>query len=139
MTQRSPEDKAAGMIVVKFAMEASEILGVHVGIETLIKTRIKEEIVSAIRSAVEAEREACAAKLVAELARLRSLADEVGRLREILNRDLNVTTTELIRIQNTCAGVDGDVNIWSRMLSRIIQSVRDARAALSPAQQEPKP
>jgi hypothetical protein len=59
-----------------------------------------------------------------------ALRAEVERLDDILNRRLNVTTSELIRVQNTCTGVDGDVKIWSRMLSLLIQTLRDARAAL---------
>lgn len=48
-------------------------------------------------------------------------------------RDLNVTDEELLRIRNSCEGIDGDVKIWAGMLQKIVDHVRDlrSRAALS--------
>ena len=68
---------------------------------------------------------------------IESLRARVAVLEGALIRDLNVTDDELLRIRNSCEGQDGHVTIWATMLQKIVDSVREARRALTPVAETP--
>ncbi len=62
---------------------------------------------------------------------LESATRSNAALREALCSELNVTDEELLRIRNRCEGTGYVVKISAKMLQKIVDSVRHARAALS--------
>jgi hypothetical protein len=64
---------------------------------------------------------------------LRLLNDRIKDLEEAIG-SLSATDAELVRIHNSCTGVDGDVSISSRMLLTLIDAAILARTTLQKEQ-----
>ena len=68
---------------------------------------------------------------------IESLRARVAVLEGPQTPDPNVTADALLRIRNSCEGQDGHVTIWATMLQKIVDSVREARRALTPVAETP--
>lgn len=71
----------------------------------------------------------------AALSRSPQPVEGVAELRKALEIDLNVTDDELLRIRNA-VNSDGDVRIWGKMLVKLVDAIRAARAALRSPQSQ---